>query len=113
VIGEKGAEGRLWKRASLQGKGRDAPAAALIAAEWTSTGELRRRRGGGEEGGGARGEGGGAARVTPGMMRGPFSQSVKDLIFANWYAQLGRFTIKNLTCAILGVRVLNSSLTYF
>jgi hypothetical protein len=31
-------------------KGREgAPAAALIAAEWTSTGELRRRRVGGEE----------------------------------------------------------------
>jgi hypothetical protein len=42
---------------NLQGKGRDAPAAALIAAKWASTGELRQRRGGGEEGGGAQGEG--------------------------------------------------------
>jgi hypothetical protein len=34
-------EGRLWNRASLEGKGRDAPAAALIEAKWTSTGKFR------------------------------------------------------------------------
>ncbi|KAG2564740.1 hypothetical protein PVAP13_7NG024067 [Panicum virgatum] len=48
----EGRRGRLWKKENFKGKGGKVPAAALIAAEWTSIGELRRRRGGGEEGGG-------------------------------------------------------------
>ncbi|KAG2558310.1 hypothetical protein PVAP13_8NG116201 [Panicum virgatum] len=44
-------------RGNLQGKGRGAPAAALIVAGWTSTGELRRRRGWEEEWAGCSREG--------------------------------------------------------
>ena len=60
--------GEKRERGEVGGKsqGEEVPAAALIAAGWTSTGELRRRRGVGEEGAGLLGGGGGAARITLG-----------------------------------------------
>ena len=81
---ERREKGKVVEEGELQGKGGEVPAAALIAAEWTSIGELRRRRGGGEEGGGARGEGAAPPESPLGATRGRVQNSQFDGPVGGW-----------------------------